>query len=127
MKGENLGFRLWSHNSGVEIEGYNGTCFCTPKDGWRNALKTFVHDLIGDDYYISFPTGSDMLITSGSMPSEIQEKIVDVTEKLQKQLNSIAINPKLDQVDILALEKAIINYKGVMRHYNTDKIDKVNF
>lgn len=38
----------------ILIESYKGVCFCTPKDGFREALENFVEEVLGKNYYFLY-------------------------------------------------------------------------
>jgi hypothetical protein len=56
-RGEELKLRLFATSYGLNIEGYNGSCFCDADEGWRDAVETLVKEFLGEDYYIYFKSG----------------------------------------------------------------------
>lgn len=122
-RAEELGFGGDVYKGGIELDLFQGSCFCTPKDGWREALKELVSEVIGETYYIVRKT--DIYIYDGVIPQELIDEFYNYKEQLQEQLNLVAKRPSVDLVNIKALEDAILNYKYQLRMFRDTTIDEL--
>jgi hypothetical protein len=83
----NLGIDISIKYELIEISTYKGTCFCTPKDGFRESLENFLTKVLGEKYYFKREIFGDIKVFPEKEKSYFsKEERLDFKE-LSKKMN----------------------------------------